>query len=365
MESTNPSRVGSGSDKSTSVKVPKHVQEDVVEYARSLFSWGAFQIQAENQTYSWPENLCGPRKPYEEEEAEIKGLLEVLDRAGAAGDRDPNALFLFRSAAIERLHSERVTSGLYKELEDISSQMRIIEEREGPDEFMSWSEGEAAEEWYQLDNQYDEILDVKFEETLREVGLEDMADLYHVDRRAYDARREQGEVLVNCKTPDLYKLSSVQKHFESEADACVQAGAYLAASVMLGGAIEAALLFACLNDPGATRVARAKLGRKKTERQDPKRWTLKHLVNVAFSAGWLPNFETDDFVLVSEPVADAIREFRNAVHPSRHLRPGGGRYCKYAFRKARAAYVILDWQLAKRGRPSSIKLDHLDLPPRK
>ena len=244
--------------------------------------------------------------------------------------------------------------------------MRIIEEREGPDEFMSWSEGEAAEEWYQLDNQYDEILDVKFEETLREVGLEDMADLYHVDRTAYDARRERGEVLVNCKTPDLYKLSSVQKHFESEADACVQAGAYLAASVMLGGAIEAALLAACLNDPCATQAARASLsGGDRPKREDPKRWTLKNLVNVAFSAGWLPDFGTDDFVLMSEPVADAIREFRNSVHPSRHLMPGGGRYFKHAFRKSRAGYVLLKWQLAKRAKTGSIKLDPLDLPPRK
>jgi hypothetical protein len=163
-----------------------------------------------------------------------------------------------------------------------------VEEREGPDEFASWSEGEGAEEWYQLNNQYDEILDVKFEETLREVGLEDMADLYHADRRAYDACRKQGGALVNCETPELYILSSVQMHFESEANACAKAGAYLAASVMIGAAIEAALLAACLNDPVATRAARAKLrGKARPSREDPKRWTLNNLVNIAFSAGSL------------------------------------------------------------------------------
>jgi len=81
--------------------------------------------------------------------------------------------------AVERIHSKRSFAGVYKkDLEDIESQIEVIEKREGLDEFEYWLIGEGPEDWNQLNNQYDLILDVKFEETLREFGLEDMAELY-------------------------------------------------------------------------------------------------------------------------------------------------------------------------------------------
>ena len=150
------------------------------------------------------------------------------------------------------------------------------------------------------------------------------------------------------KTPDLDKLSSVQKHFESESEACAKAGAYLAASVMIGAAIEAALLFACLNDPGAARAARAKLSEKDRPRgEDPKRWSLNSLVKIAFAAGWLPDSEIDGVVLGSEYLADTIRGTRNSVHPGRHLETGGARDFEHAYKDSKAAYILLKWHLAR------------------
>lgn len=349
MESTNPSEVMSTSDKSVPVMLPKHVRQAMEDIVSSTIAWWQFRERAGKQTYGQQKDPRWSYKPYKEEEAEIKSWIEVLDLADATGALDPKVLFLQRAMAIEQLHSIRSIAGLYKELEDISSQMRVIEEREGLEDLEYWPIGEGPEDWNQLNNQYEKILDVKFEETLREVGLERMADLYHADRKTYEARREEGRVIMFSKTPDLAKLSSVQKQLESEADACAKAGAYLAASVMIGAAIEAALLFACLNDPGATRAARAKLGKKKTKRQgkDPKRWTLKHLVDIAFAAGWLPDSKIDDIVLESEFLAAMIREFRNSVHPGRHLSPGGARDFERAFKDSKAAYVLLKWGLAR------------------
>ena len=101
----------------------------------------------------------------------------------------------------------------------------------------------------ELEQQYSGVLDRKFEETLREYGLDDIADLYHMDREAYDARREQGRRLSFEEISEEEQINTVQNRLEAEADVCANGGAYYAATVMIGSALEAALLFACLKAP--------------------------------------------------------------------------------------------------------------------
>ena len=323
--------------------LPEHVRQAMKDLVVSAIAWGQFRERA--QTFG---QQVGLRRTSGVDEDETKAWIEILDLAEVAGALDSATRFLLRSMAIERLHEERSVAGVYKELEDITSQIQAIEKREGLGDLEYWPIGEGPEDWNQLSNQYDKISDVKFEETLREFGLEEMADLYHVDRKAYDDHREQGRAIVFSKAPDLNKLSFVQKHFESESDACAKVGAYLAASVMIGAAIEAALLFACLNDPGATSSARAKLSKEaKPKGSDPKRWNLKSLIEIALAAGWLPDSKIGDIILRSEHLIDMMRELRNSVHPSRHLSLGGVTDFKHAFRDSRAAYVLLKWHLAR------------------
>ncbi|MCY4001361.1 MAG: hypothetical protein OXF84_11225 [Bacteroidetes bacterium] len=175
-----------------------------------------------------------------------------------------------------------------------------------------------------------------------------MAELYLSDREAYEASREQGGMIVFSKKPDLDKLSYVQKYFESESDACTKSGAYLAASVMIGAAIETALLFACMNNPNATMAARDKLSKKlRPKSTDPKRWSLKNLIDIAFVAGWLPDSKIDGSVFDPKYLTSMIREHRNSVHPSRHLLPSGLKSFQHAYNESRAAYVLLKWCLAR------------------
>ena len=72
--------------------------------------------------------------------------------------------------------------------------MEAIERREGlrPDEF--WYSGNGPEDWNELNRQYDKNWDTKIEETSRELGLDDMADLLRNDRSVYDDQR----VLDGC-----------------------------------------------------------------------------------------------------------------------------------------------------------------------
>ena len=116
---------------------------------------------------------------------------------------------------------------------------------------------------------------------------------------------------------------------------------------MIDAAIGAALLFACLNDPGTTRAARAKLSEKiRLRGVDPRLWKLQSLFKIAFVAVWLPDSRLDGVVLGSEYLADTIRELLNSVQPSRRMILAAARDFEYAFRDSRGAYVLPEWPLA-------------------
>ena len=126
-------------------------------------------------------------------EAEAKVWLDTVDWAEAAGMLDPSCRFLLRLFPIERVHEERWLGGLYEsDLGDIKARIEAIRERAGLDDDEYWPTGEGPEDLEELEQQYSGVLDRKFVETLREYGLDDIADLHHMDRKTYDARREQG-----------------------------------------------------------------------------------------------------------------------------------------------------------------------------
>ena len=123
-------------------------------------------------------------------EAEAKVWLDTVGSAEAAGVLNPSYRFLLTLCPIERVHDERCLGGLYEsDLCDIKAGIDAIREREGLDHDEYWPIGEGPEDWEELEEQYSEVLDRKFEETLGEYGLDDIADLYQSDQEAYDARR--------------------------------------------------------------------------------------------------------------------------------------------------------------------------------
>ena len=138
-----------------------------------------------------------------------------------------------------------------------------------------------------------------------------------------------------------------KKQFEAEAEICAEGGAYHAAAVMIGSAIEAALLFACLNRPDDALNARGRLpDAERSKRPNPKSWALSELVIVANEARWLPDFEVADQMLRSRQLLDMMRNLRNLVHPGRHLSSKRTADIKSAYTNARAAYILLKWHLA-------------------
>ena len=276
-------------------------------------------------------------------EAETRVWLDTVDLAEAAGKLEPPIRFLLRASAVEHVHDQHWIDGLYHaELGDISARLDAIREREGLDDDEFWPIGQGPEDWQELNEEYSRVLGAKFEETLREYGLVDMADLYRQDREAYDMRREEGRRLVFEDISELEQVRAVQIRFETEAEICAKGGAYHAAAVMIGSAIEAALLSACLEHLEDALKARDCLSKcKQPKGENPKKWHLVDLAQVADKARWLPNFEVEGVILSTHSLVDMTRHLRNLVHPSRHLSDRKIPDIARMYANARAAYVLL------------------------
>ncbi len=271
-------------------------------------------------------------------------MLELTDNAQTAGLLDPELRFLNRASAIEDVFDKRMTEGFYEEeLRDITSKMRAIEKHEGLGEFEYWPVGQGPEDYEELNKKYDLISYGKFEETLQEFGLHDMADLYRNNRDVYDAKREKGRRIVNQDISDRELLESLQEQFEKEAEGCASCGVFHAAVVMIGSAVESSLLNACLKHKEIALEAKNRLpNEKRPQKNNPKDWGLGHLASVADEAGWLPRFIVEDVeILRASSLIQKVQRLRNLVHPGRHLSNKNVLDVKGSYDLARASYLLL------------------------
>lgn len=286
-----------------------------------------------------------------EDEEATRLWLDTVRWGEASGGLTPSYCFLLRVQAVENLHERRWIDGLYDDdLQDIQAGLDAIQQREGLEDDAYWPVGQGPKDWEALGADYDKVLDAKYEEALREYDLHEIACLHRWNRAVYDERREQGRRLIFEDIPELERLSGLLRQLEMEADICVGGGAYLAASVMIGSAIEAALLFACLNRAVDAEYARTKLpDGKRPNSKDPKTWTLNELARVAEQAGWLPNFQVGNMMLLSPGLVEMVRQNRNLVHPARHISDGGMADMRRSFEEAQAAYTLLKRHLVAFG----------------
>ena len=284
-----------------------------------------------------------------EVETAARASLDTTQAGEAAGALSSSYCFLLRVTAVERVHDERVFAGVYNsDLADIDAGMDAIRQREELNDDEDWPIGQGPEDWEELNEQYSQVLHLKFEEALREFGLNDIADLYHEDRKEYDARREQGRRLIFEGIPKLEQLSTLQRQFEVEAEISAKGGAYHAATIMIGAAMEAALLFACLNRPDDALNARNCLPKRdRPKSANPEDWGLSALTRVAGKAGWLSDVEVAEGTILSRRLIDMMRYLRNLIHPARHLSEDWNGDVESSYTNAQAAYTLLKWHLAE------------------
>jgi len=111
-----------------------------------------------------------------------------------------------------------------------------------------------------------------------------------------------------------------------ECTVCVSAGAPLAATVMMGGLLEALLLARVHRHPAKSAVfqaASAPRDGKTGKALNLQEWTLRNYIDVAHELGWITSSAKD--------LGEVVRDYRNYIHPHKelthgvHLRDGDAR----------------------------------------
>lgn len=98
---------------------------------------------------------------------------------------------------------------------------------------------------------------------------------------------------------------------------CINAGAPLAATVMMGGLLEALLLARVNHEPNKALVFKANTAPKdKTTGQtlSLKDWGLRNYIDVAHELGWISQSAKD--------ISAVLRDYRNYVHPYKEMSHG-------------------------------------------
>jgi hypothetical protein len=95
---------------------------------------------------------------------------------------------------------------------------------------------------------------------------------------------------------------------------CLEAGAPLAATVMMGGLLESLFLARVNREPSKQPIFTAKAAPKDPKTQQAlslREWTLGDYIAVAHELRWIPQSVRD--------VSEVVRDYRNYIHPQKEL----------------------------------------------
>jgi len=100
-----------------------------------------------------------------------------------------------------------------------------------------------------------------------------------------------------------------------ECATCLNAGANLAAVVMMGGLIESLFVSKANHLPDKSVLSKAKRAPQKKGKPIPFQvWTLNHYIEVGHELGWIGD--------IAKSVSGSLRDYRNFVHPQAELSRG-------------------------------------------
>jgi hypothetical protein len=229
----------------------------------------------------------------------------------------------FATFPVNGVHEGRWLDGHYEaDLGPVRQAISEIERKQGLGPEMYWPRGEGPVEHAQLNRRYEAILDEKFIETLREFGLDDLADLIMRSPAEFDRLRERGRRSVFHRDEYILAVQDTVLQYEQEARQAASVTAYSAAVTSLGAGLEGLLLLRCLRSPiKAGRLSKALRKRiRPRSSDDPTTWTFETLIEVCMSAGWLPAIETSIARYDTAGLAHVLRFARNYVHPGKRAR---------------------------------------------
>lgn len=266
-----------------------------------------------------------------------------------AGEVSEHELLFHKCFAIEnQVHESRWANGIYDEsLNPIAEKMKAVEKGHGlaDDEF--WLKSDAPEDYLRFSAAYDKEMERKLLETFVEFGADDLKELYLSNREEFDRLHHIGGRSIFLKG-DRPRLQFLASSYEDEAERAEQAGAFLAASVMLGSAIETRLIVTCLENEEKIKetLDRLQLTNKDLKSKNPVTWSLEVLIKVCSTAGWIPDYKVGGFTFSGSKMAEFLRSTRNQVHPKVKLKNSRGLVMGLEqFKDIRSAHSLLSSSL--------------------
>jgi len=233
----------------------------------------------------------------------------------------------------------------------ISEKTKAIEREHGLSDDECWLASEGPPEWQEENRRFDEILDKKFAEILREFGDNGLADFWETDREEFDALVERGAHEREEGEDSTQALSDLADGYEREARICATNEAYYAACALVGACMEARLLLRCLADREGIREVVSRLpARHRPRSGNPTEWDLTTLLRVCGNAGWLPELTGRIATHQPEGWGYRVRDLRNLLHPGRYIRQGPRvSVGQQQFDDAWAAYTLVICSLQNKG----------------
>jgi hypothetical protein len=113
------------------------------------------------------------------------------------------------------------------------------------------------------------------------------------------------------------KMKEILANRWCECTRCVSSDAPLAATVMMGGLLEALLLARFNKEPdksGIFKAAKAPKNRTSGKVAPLNEWTLMHYIDVSHELGWISRSAKD--------IGEVLRDYRNYIHPYKELSHG-------------------------------------------
>jgi len=112
------------------------------------------------------------------------------------------------------------------------------------------------------------------------------------------------------------KMQAILLNRWDETVKCINAGAELAATVMMGGLLEALILARVnqLPDKGPVFTAKAIPKDRAGKPRPQKEWTLQAYIDIAHELGWIGQSAKD--------ISVVLRDYRNYIHPQKELSHG-------------------------------------------
>lgn len=223
------------------------------------------------------------------------------------------------SHEVDAFHWEMIRLKKFPELEEISAQMFAIERAHGLREDQYWTIRDAPIEYQKLTKQWNLAEDQRLFEILNQFGAKEVASVFRDEREKFRALQERGRRSFFHKEEKIESLIDVVKRYENEAQVAATAGAYTAAIMLLGAALEGLLLLRCLR----SKRKALKIVKGLPKQIRPKqleifeKWTLDVLIRTCLEAGWLPPMETPEIRIHPAGLAQRLREIRNYIHPGK------------------------------------------------